>query len=84
MNTKQNLTESDGDNIDFVSPLKHQNQKQQMNDSGWWFDKFNSMTIYSYKIEELNGSPYVKMPLRNSFILNFENVKLKIVLFGQP
>ena len=30
----QNLSESDIDNIDIRSPLEHQSQNQQMNDSG--------------------------------------------------
>ena len=44
-----------------------------MKDSGWRFDKINSMTINFYKTNELNGSSYVKIPLRSSSILNIEN-----------
>ena len=43
-----------------------------MNDSGWRFDKINSMRVYFYKTGELNGSNYVKIPLRSNAILNFE------------
>ena len=44
-----------------------------MKDSGWRFDKINSMTIYFYKTDELNGSNYVKIPLRSNTVLNIEN-----------
>ena len=44
-----------------------------MNDSGWRFDKINSMIIYFYKTGELNGSNYVQIPLRSNAILNIEN-----------
>ena len=44
-----------------------------MKDSGWRFDKINSMTIYFYKTNEMNGSNYVKIPLRSNAIFNIEN-----------
>ena len=44
-----------------------------MKDSGWRFDKINSMTIYFYKTTEMNGSNYIKIPLRSNAILNVEN-----------
>ena len=44
-----------------------------MKDSGWQFDKINSMTMYFYKTGELNGSNYVKIPLRSNAILKIEN-----------
>ena len=45
MNLKinNNLTESDIDNIDVRSQLEHQIQMQELKDSGWIFDKINSM-----------------------------------------
>ena len=46
LNINQNLTQTDINNIDVVSPLEHQKQQQEMKDSGWRFDKINSMTIY--------------------------------------
>ena len=67
------MTESDLDKIDIKSPLQHQIQQQEMKDSGWRFDKINSMTIYFYRTGELNGSNYVKILLRSNAILNFEN-----------
>ena len=55
------------------SLLEYQIQQQEMKYSGWRFDKINSMTVYFYKTIELNGSNYVKMPLRSNAILNVEN-----------
>ena len=44
-----------------------------MKDSGWRFDKIISMTLYFYKTNEMNGSNYIKIPLRSNSILNIEN-----------
>ena len=75
MNLKNNynLTESDIDNIDVRSQLEHQIQIKEMKESGWIFDKINSMKISFYKTTELNGSSYVKIPLRSNAILNIQN-----------
>ena len=70
---KNNLTESDIDNIDVRSQLEHQIQVQETKESGWIFDKINSMKISFYKTTELNGTSYVKIPLRTSAILNIQN-----------
>ena len=45
LNINHNLTETDINNIDVKSPLEHQIQQQEMKDSGWRFDKINSMII---------------------------------------
>ena len=74
LNINQNLTQTDINNIDVVSPLEHQKQQQEMKDSGSRFDKINSMTIYFYKTKEFNGSNYIKTPLRSNAILNVENI----------
>ena len=68
-----NITQSDIDKIDIGSTLEHQIQQQEMKDSGWRFDKINSMTIYFYETTEMNGSNYIKIPLRTNAILNVEN-----------
>ena len=65
LNINHNLTQSDIDNIDVESPLEFQKQRQEMEDSGWRFDKINSMTVYFYKTNELDGSNYFKIPLRS-------------------
>ena len=67
------LTESDIDNIDVRSQLENQIQNQEMKESGWIFDKINSMRISFYKSTELNGTSYVEIPLRSNAILNVQN-----------
>ena len=44
LNINHSLTESDLDKIDIKSGLEHQIQAQEMKESGWKFDKINSMT----------------------------------------
>ena len=73
LNINHNLTQTDLNNINVVSSLEHQIQQQEMKDSGWRFDKINSMTIYFFKSIEMNGSNYIKIPLRSNAILNVEN-----------
>ena len=64
----KNFTESDTDNIDVRSQLEHQIQIQETKESGWIFDKYNSMKLSFYKTTELNGTSYVKIPLRSNAI----------------
>ena len=73
LNINHNLKEADLDKIDKKSPLEHQIQQQEMKDFGWRFVKTNSMTIYFYQTGKMNGSKYVKIPLRSNAILNIEN-----------
>ena len=75
MNLKinNNLTESDIDNTDVRSQLEHQIQIQETKDSGWMFDKINSMKISFYKTTELDGTSFVKIPLRSNAILNVQS-----------
>ena len=39
LNINHNLTQSDLDKINIISPLEFQIQQQEMKDSGWRFDK---------------------------------------------
>ena len=73
LNMNYNITQSDMDNIKITFPLERQIQKQEMKDSGWRFDKLYSRTIYFYETTEMNGSNYIKIPLRSNAILNVEN-----------
>ena len=73
LNNNHNLTQTNLDNINVVSSLEYHIQQQKMKDSGCRFDKINSMTIYFYKTNEMNGSNYIKIPLRSNAILNVEN-----------
>ena len=61
------------DNIDIKSQLEHQIPIQETEESGWIFDKINSMKVRFYKTSELNGSSYVKIPLGSNAISNIEN-----------
>ena len=56
------LTESVIDNVDVRSQLEHKIQIQETQESGWLFDKINSMKISIYKTGKLNGTSYVKIP----------------------
>ena len=73
LKNNNNLTESDIDNIDVRSQLQHQIQIQETKESGWIFDKINSMKISFYKTTELVGTSYVKIPLKSNAILNIQN-----------
>ena len=73
LNINHILTESDTDNIDVRSQLEHQIQIQEMKESGWIFDKINSKKKSFHKIGEINGTSYVKFPLRSSAISNIQN-----------
>ena len=81
MNINTNLTESDIDNIDVQSQLEHQIQIQETKESGWIFDKINSMNVRFYETSELNGSSYVEIPLRSNALINNKNSDK--YLFGQ-
>ena len=72
LNINHNLTQSDINIIDVRSQLEHQIQVQDTKESGWIFDKINSLKISFDKTGELNGSSYVKIPLRSSAILNIQ------------
>ena len=48
ININHNLPETDFDNFDNKSPLEHQIQQLEMQDSGWRFDKINSMTVFVF------------------------------------
>ena len=73
MNYNHNLTETDINKINVLSPLEYQKQQQEMKDSGWRFNKIKYMTVYFYKTNELNGLKYIKTPLRSNAFLSIEN-----------
>ena len=54
--------------------MEHQRQQEEMKDSGWRFDKINLMTIYFHQTGIMNGSIFIKLPLRSNAVLNFENI----------
>ena len=73
MNSNNNLTETDNNDIDVKSQLDHQIQIQVTKESGWIFDKISSKKIRFYKTEELNGPSYVKIPLRSNTLISIKN-----------
>ena len=48
LNISHNLTQTDIDKIDVISPLKHKIHDEEMKNSSWQFNKINSMTVYFY------------------------------------
>ena len=73
LNNNNNLTETDINNMDVISQLEHKIQVQETKESGWIFDKINSMKKRFYETEELKGSSYVKIPLRSNALINIKN-----------
>ena len=73
MNFNNNLTETDNNDIDVKSQLEHQIQIQETKESGWIFDKIKSRKLRFYETGELNGSSYVKIPLRSNALTNTKN-----------
>ena len=73
MNVNKNLTEKDNDKIDVKPQLEHQLRIQETKESGWIFDKINSMKMRFYKTGELNSSKFVKFPLRSNAFINNKN-----------
>ena len=73
MNINHNLTENYINDIDVKLQLKHQIQIQETKEFGWIFDKINSMKIRFSETGELNGSSYVKVPLRSNALINIKN-----------
>ena len=60
LNISHNLTQSDIDKIDVISPLRHKTHDEEMKDFDWQFYEINSKTVYSY-----NDS---------NIFFNFENI----------
>ena len=68
----RNLTLNDIDNINVRFHLEHQILNQEMRDSGWRLAKIDSLAIYFFNNTGLNGSRYVKLPMRSSTLLNIQ------------
>ena len=61
------------DNVNIQWDLESRIQNLEMKESGWVFQRVNSMTISYYNTGNMYGSSYVKVPLRSSAILNIKN-----------
>ena len=73
LNMTNNLTQSEIDNVNVQWDLEARKQNLEMQESGWVFQRVNSMTISFYSTGNMDGSSYVKVPLRSSAILNVQN-----------
>ena len=73
LNMTNNLTQSEVDNVHIQWDLESRIQNLEMKESGWVFQSVNSMTISFYNTGNMDGSSYVKVPLRSSAILNIKN-----------
>ena len=74
LNMITNLTQSEIDNVNIQWDLEARKQNSEMRESGWVFQEVTSMTKSFYYTGNMDGSSYVKIPLRSSAILNSENV----------
>ena len=61
------------DNVNVQWDLESRIQNLEMKEFGWVFQRVNSMTISYYNTGNMDGSSYVKVPLRSSAILNIKN-----------
>ena len=73
LNMTNNLTQSEIDNVDIQWDLEARKQNLEMRESGWIFQRVNSMTISFYNTGNMDGSSYVKITLRSSAIVNTKN-----------
>ena len=73
LNMANNLTQSEIVNVDIQWNLEARKQNLEMKESGWNFQRVNSMTISFYNTGNMDGSSYVKIPLRSSAIVNIKN-----------
>ena len=73
LNMTNNLTQSEIDNANIQWDVEARKQNLEMRESGWIFQRVNSMTISFYNTGNMDGSSYVKIPLRSSAIINIKN-----------
>ena len=73
LNMTNSLTQSEIDNVNFQWDLEARKQNLEMQESGWVFQRIDSMTISFYNTGKMDGSSYVKIPLRSSAIVNIKN-----------
>ena len=68
-----NLIQSEIDNIKTQWSLDNRIQSIEMKEAGLSYQRINSMSISFYKSGEMNGSSYVKIPLRPNALVNIRN-----------
>ena len=84
LNMTNNLTQSEIDNVDIQWDLEARKQNLEMSESGWIFQRVNSMTISFYNTGNMDGSSYVKLPIRSSAIVNIKNDDKYCFLWSIP
>ena len=72
LNKINNLTQSEIDNVNIQWDLESRILNLETKESGWVFQRVNSMTISYYNIGNMDGSSFVKIPLRSSAIVNIK------------
>ena len=73
LNMVTNLTQSEIEDVNIQWDLEARKQNLELQASGWNFQRVNSMTISYYNTGNMDGSSYVKIPIRSSAILNIKN-----------
>ena len=73
LNMTNNLTQSEINNVNIQWDVEARKQNLEMRESGWVFQRVNSMTISFYNTGNMDGCSYVKIPLRSSAIVNVKN-----------
>ena len=73
LNMVNNLTQSEIDNVNVQWEVEAGKQNLEMRNSGWNFQRVISMTISFYNTGNMDGSSYVKIPLRSSALVNIKN-----------
>ena len=68
-----NLTHSEKDNFNNQWTLENRIQSIGKRESGWNFQRINTMGRSFYISGELNSSSYVKRPLRSNALVNIKN-----------
>ena len=73
LNMINNLTQFEIDIVNFQWDSESRIQNSEMKESGWVFQRVISMTISYCNTGNMDGSSYVKVPLRSSIIVNIKN-----------
>ena len=68
-----NLTRLQLDDLDIMTDLENEIENRDMEGSGWNIQGINHLKIYFHKTNVINGSTYIKFPLRTNAILNTQN-----------
>ena len=73
LNMINNLTQTEIEDVNIQWDVEARKQNLEMKESGWNFQRINSMSISFYNTGNMDGSSYVRIPLRSSAIINVKN-----------